>query len=1109
MWSKALKSFVTFGAIFTTSFVNKSDAKLVEFNHAISTSFGSPITFMADGSEMTSNPSQEYLKRIVDQTKNSNNPLLADGSIEDMIKKIANNNNKLLLSQEDHVNQDLPSCDVSLNEKNSGEVTVLLSISKCLNDSSIAMINDWIGSMKDESLAYFQNGEQLDVKFSTTMIPGACEARTERNEVGQEDIKTGEIALLSMEVTAKDLERIKMFEAHGRVLQTAPTQQEDIPIAVISFVNEDTSYQEILQYERTYRIQNNFNFQLKCSNGEFCGGKFQNCVFLSEDVDLWMYNPFTVTRAFHCATSLPGGVPVSYVDDDSLRQCYCACPAGFAQVTDEFGFLKCERRSPDECPCAWFNDVSYEIKLETKVDVCHFDKISSVYKIPAPFPTSNYVSDLRVNEKDNDILKLGPHISLNTYFLQGDTSTSAIYPWTNYQTQAKQYTDALTFSSFGVYALGLIAKDYEHTAECNGCLRINDYYRPHHTTICPSRLCENTTSIASCDGYTEGNAEMTVENLAKANAIVEQFYKFQKEAINDACSISNRCDLEEFSLKDFFSVTYDPNNYKSGTTCFDPKIATLSLFNKAKAKHTPFGTDALLQKTIPVAKNTCTRCCNFHVELKENWINYQCGGITPEPICEGLNTETCSLSQCVTVNGDTLATAETTINPILVKESEKVLGNLVQKGLQTYTQIHRSLECTKFGADENVEGKCTWTVKMKDIIQYRASLRSQYSIGYDAESYVYWRYRVEGDDGGWRLFEGNFDHVFNKAETKITIEAWTACGIVRKFFYYVHLHLHSEVRTCDKFDDMWYQTTVSRLPIMDVLCNYPKSDFGEITFDYHPNIGLQYARNKIQMNITQVKCSLNFQDRQPVVIVNVERENPEIVKRFAIELRNIGATTQCTHFHVACAFTYTKFGGNKTTQICQKDFTIKNCDAPLIDPLFGECQFETCAGNQQPGPYEACGGNVIKETEKITYMATNDVTCCKECGLEPKCTSILGLPLGQQDIKRCIPPSRNDYDGTGIDFDSISLMLEGVKNEDSGDNETMNMSIQKPSEKEDDPSSLSFMNSYHGTKDMALLGFALAGTVLMVVGILTIRRREAFQTAEEGYYHPLLENAAQ
>ncbi|KAJ0391907.1 hypothetical protein ATCC90586_012248 [Pythium insidiosum] len=612
-----------------------------------------------------------------------------------------------------------------------------------------------------------------------------------------------------------------------------------------------------------------------------------------------------------------------------------------------------------------------------------------------------------------------PEGAIHSKVDQGEIYTKE-FAWRDYQTSRVAKIDQIAFTEYGKYTLEMTASDYSDAATCTGCVAVVDEYRPRASTKCPVGFCDNTTSL--CDGHEKATSTLTADNLIEANKRVEQVYQFQREATNDGC-VEERCDLESHWRKDFFEETYSERDYKKqGSTCFDGEEIERDFLTNPSAKQNPLadsGEYGLVakQENTPVREGVCTRCCKYETKLREYWIDYTCGYEYDIRQCDGLESESCGFQQCLTIFGDTMAAASASIRPEVTAESEKVLKGLPEQGYQTFTQIHRALECSKFGGSDGV---CTFSAKLSDLLVTDQKSVAETKATVDAAEFVFWRYKIKGDEDGWRLYNPKDSsalptHQFDRAETKITVEAWTACGIVRKFYFYVHLHPHNEVEVCDEFSKMWYQSTASRLSVTTDLCTYPRSDFAELTFDYHPNIGLRYARSNLRMSIADVLCEAKYEGRtSSATLLHVSSGSFETVERFAFELLNRKKTRPATTVNVTCHFTYARTTGGRVTHSCDTAFTIRDCDAPEIDHPDAVCEFETCAGEAAPGPYEACGGRVVRATETDTVVtAMDDVECCQACSQPTVCKPLLGLAGASSDLKRCEPQGTGGYGHAG------------------------------------------------------------------------------------------------
>ncbi|KAF4318566.1 hypothetical protein BBO99_00007272 [Phytophthora kernoviae] len=953
-------------------------------------------------------------------------------------------------------------CTESESIQDNGEVTVVLAFSKCLNDTALGIVEQWVNQVKT-TISTVAGVSDLNINFQSTMVPGACEERSEQTKQGlggptivnqggtpatgaqtvapetattttPDLLAASTSILLADQVHPNDLKRLEAFPAFGDVMNLA---DDDIaltvkPLAVISFVTGEKSYGEVMQFEASAHVSKTFNFQI-CHGGTNCEGTFENCVKLEETVDLFMYNPFTVTRSLQCA-DLDGGVPVTYMDDYGTRQCFCSCPAGHELHMDDYGISSCVQVVEDTCPCVWATCDGFKHKVETDEAVCSFRGVATKWGLPVPFPTDGYVSDKRTTltegfldpritlkaEREQDAeykgtdirSAIGAYASLPLSFAQvmgldskassfspivpraDDTTThSKVKTWKDYQVNRDANIDDFEFTSYGKYHLEVT------------------------TTTCPKSFCDYVADPVHCTD----SAELTEANLDKAASLADQYFDFADKAKNDACSVNNRCDSKEFSQQDFFSSSYTSGDHNNAHKCFNKAGVISDLLVNDQTKSNPLITaDAPDNTAQPVPAGQCTRCCKMETALKEWWTDYRCGSDYDARYCEGDASQTCEFKQCLVVNGDTLATVTASITEEAKTESDAVLSQVEQQGYQTVTQIHRALDCTSFGG---TDGRCDFTAKLSELIDTTEHVNfDQYEHG-DPTEYIYWRFKLITEGSSWQLWKTakhdeydtlqyNDDDVqtFTAPETKIVIEAWTQCGLVRRFFFYVHLHVNSPVDVCDKFSDMWYQTTVSRLPIGTGICAYPGSDFAELTFDFHPNVGLQYSRTELRMKVSKVECTGTLEGRKPVTILSVTENSPEIVTRFAVTMLEKPTTEAATNFHVECAFMYTAYSGTEVSETCKRDFSISDCKGPAFDTPNAVCEYDECAGNDKAGLYEACGGTVIKADETCTIVEQGEKECCQGCAnSEITCTALLNLPNADADIKRCEPNAGGAY----------------------------------------------------------------------------------------------------
>lgn len=734
-------------------------------------------------------------------------------------------------------------------ERQGKSVTVLLLLSKCLNDSSLRMIDDWIADVKAKEYAFLQSGVASPLQFAATVVSGQCQEGNKPTGGGPQNSRapatvlessSTESLFMSEAVLEGDVKRVVRslgsFSRNDRVLVDLPDSTEtgdesERAVAVISFVNNAKSYDEVELFERKFKVAKAFNFQM-CEDGKsMCESPYKNAIPVRERVDLVFYSPFTVTHTYSCP-SLENGIPVGFIDAKQKHRCFCTCPADCEIQSAKDGHQFCAKTEcPDEPSCAW-NTHPYGFKHEvtTAIDQCAFDKIASAWGVPVPFPTDNYVADSRTNTLTRssngprvkvsraklpsqaydgarllslsslgavglferkvpppgviDLLDLLAMGDMTQYLIvpepvvamsadDGKQLNEREYTWAYYQSHRRDVIDGLTFSAYGKYALTLYAKDYTQNATCTGCLAIVDKFRPTATTACPTRLAESDA---------DGCAELTTATLSKADALVQSFFAFGEKATNDVCS-DNRCDENVWKKRDFFEPTFSdvkPSTAAQVKKLFKAATVRADLVAALKAQKNPLAksSDPTCAKpeSPPVASGQCKRCVSLSTALREYWTDFTCRYEYDVQKCEGDSTQKCSLEQCFVARGSSLASATAALTASTLKVSKAL-------GATAATEIRKPVgsQCTKVGG---INAACTIQLKLSQVIDAAASASIASVLGDDATSFVYWRYRVTST-GEWKLWKSTASEeseAFKDAETKVFIEAWTACGVVAPQF---------------------------------------------------------------------------------------------------------------------------------------------------------------------------------------------------------------------------------------------------------------------------------------------------------------------------------------
>lgn len=889
------------------------------------------------------------------------------------------------------------------------DVNVLVLISDC-SLADLDWIDAWVDNLSKEDSRYFARGAASNIKYVKRYVNGCGK-----------DVGPGRTKFKSNE---------------------APPPNT---IAAITFITGEKSLGKVKNYVKNKHIAMLIGFQ----NSKSLPNKIDGFSYYTSKETLDALNPYSAVRLLHCA-NLPNGVPTSYVDENGKRKCFCACPNGYK--LDSYD-AKCVATRDPKCECAWDKKKSgYTFTIEAgnkdeyegEYGSCSIQNLAGGKYLPVPIAIDNYVAYHRDNLRDGDLAtdRTGPRLELQTTNENGPTygevedaeevSGPTVFTWKDFLRDPKSKVDDITFSRAGKYSLELTAWDYSmDEAKCAACVVVLDKRRP---SINANYKCPKDCEADS----------LTTADLAKLQAAVTAVADLKEHADNDPCGSTKRCDKDARTIKEFVDAANQGEtkaNHENVDSVFGADAVISDLLEKLK----PSPLDATAPSGVASTVSTsCSRCIDLSTELKEWWTEYSCKGGYEEPTCDG--DAKCSTKQCLHVDGTDIATATSSIDSGVVEKSKNVVKHLnndeakpdadLEAKYSLGDTVHVALHCTKFksSADATVaDGEtCDYTAKISDLIDIDASWASAlFPAAADVDKYVKWHYQVDG--GSWKAWDpaaGTGEHTFHTQLSKITIEAWTQCGMVKKFEYYVKLHLNNEIKVCEHFPKMWYQTTSPPLlALPNSFCMFPKSDFAEVSFDYHPNIGLDFDVEKFQMSISRVVCTMKYHGHEEVTVVDTTGADKsttlEIVKQFAINGVEKATTNEDTQLSVECTFTYTrKPDGNTVDHLCPLDFVIKDCTPPVIvdKPCAyeGKCDYTQCseAGSGGPDLFQSCEGNRITQNSAgdKTVLTTGEATCCESCTAPfgTACVSIQEFPPYISEkfspIKRCEPVETHAYD---------------------------------------------------------------------------------------------------
>ncbi|KAG9416624.1 hypothetical protein AC1031_001015 [Aphanomyces cochlioides] len=882
-------------------------------------------------------------------------------------------------------------------------VDVVFAVSKCLDTSTIVLFSKWMQKLANAERKFLTGGKTCDVTFSTVLL-------TEGKTASSSHLTVDEIS--------------KYFTPFGNVycsLNEFGQNYTKSPAAIVSLFGDKDTHDAIVAYEEECNVHTVFNFYV-CSGGvsaSACQSAHSaiadDSVLLPQEADLFQHNPFKTVQSFHCAKSLPNGLPVVYVDPDGHRQCYCKCPSGFEETIED-GQRVCVRSPKENCACYWSGrKYSYDITRATdgKSDAnsCRIGNLYPKTISRIPYPRSNYVSFSRTNDgdlNDDTATKGSPLVKVQVSQVQPlPSSKSPIvlardYPWSYFVAHRDTIGNNISFSTPGIYSIKMTAQGYHAAADCEVCLAVVDRFRPTSRAKCPAPVCDQPSCLDSTAVLKpQAVAEYSAKNIQAAQAVLDAHFAYSsaENVVNDVCG-EERCDFKRFSRKAMFDSVYVPDaSFPSGNSCFVDKITPDIV---TRLQQSPFGSDlGSLNVARPVPDNQCTRCCKLETKLQEYWHDYQCGNATaPAKVCSGSDAG-CVTEQCLVALGSTFFTATADIKPDYKTVTKELIAQVFpDKGYQSATEIHLLLECSSFGKTN--EGKCAHVARIQELLAVSSTLNDR-TVLVDDKQYVFWRFNVDGGD--WRSIDDKQLLTFDGEHAVLRLEAWSQCGLVKKFVFHIYLHLNQRICLNDEFDGMWYQASSNADATGGALCNYFESDFAELTFDFNPLAGLVVNETQtLPWVSTGVSCAVQYETtKAPALLFESKSRNCSLIRRFSFQMQSVPTTRADTTFTISCNFTYeSTYQANKTQSLpASKSFTIKNCDKPDWDCPFGLCA-DKCAASGAVAPFYACQGRTVyASTKEETVVAFQKKTCCDSCG-SAQCQPLFGGLNEEEDVYRCV-----------------------------------------------------------------------------------------------------------
>ncbi|KAJ8528691.1 hypothetical protein ON010_g14638 [Phytophthora cinnamomi] len=663
----------------------------------------------------------------------------------------------------------------------------------------------------------------------------------------------------------------------------------------------------------------------------------------------------------------------------------CQCPPDQEVGDGDVCVDKCYWRPGNAgYSCAWSNQDSTPLTLNGDCEV------------DAPVASDVYVNDERANQYDSNFRSQDPLIELGS--TPRGTSDSSAYQttWRNYALTPSLLEDSVTFSSFGVYDLSMVATNYRKRATCSSCIAIVDDYQPT-----PIESCQTAGKVLV--DYSSNNLDATI----KAEAAFKSFYDdanvLDNGDVDEATGANVRDDDQTAQVQDFFATEFSDVDFE--TSCFASSFATDLI---AKMTNT-FDPNDLLE---------CKRCCHKTTTLGGTYYDYSCDASPAElKHFEGRDEDSCSFDRCITMTGSALVDTTTTITDTANVKSQKIVDGLPDSVQLDGSTIHRSIPCTTHDATNPA---CAFRAQIDTLFKPSASWNKDLGVpdNYAVDDYVRWNYYV--GIGGVQEWNPQDVLEFTDSSTDVVVRAYTQCGLVAEFEFQVVLYPHNSHDACASFDAKWVLAALSSNQVTPISpsdkpasCAYPGSDFAVATFTYDIDDIMTHSTSHVQGTYTDVKCyatvaSAGHLDDVSEVELPLGSWTPgtkiNLAEQLALELVHEPSTALDTDVRLRCDFTFQHYDETTTvTEPCKHEITITECSEPEIEQRGDEvCTDGKCLDPVgAPGPYEACGGVVVTTTsesdETKTAIKAVDDTCCAACSTTLYCNA---LPEAS-GVKRC------------------------------------------------------------------------------------------------------------
>lgn len=710
-----------------------------------------------------------------------------------------------------------------------------------------------------------------------------------------------------------------------------------------------------------------------------------------------------VVRFFPCSET-PGAISEPFKDANGKAQYVCVCPSGTALAN---GACQAVTSSSGASTCYWDgSNTGYSCKWSS-ADASSMRLVSDC-GAAIRVPTDNYVASGRVNKHDGDALLVDPMIKVQAQLLGSSSTLSVAKTWQEFTSQPKAALDAIAFCSFGVYSLAMTASDYKQSASCSGCVAVVDSVPPRAIQPCAT----------STWGSPESNpAILTTASLQEAMTKETSFSGFAATSNVKNNAGGSFWDDKTRTMRDFYSSDFTA--LPSDTSACFPSQLAQSLLGHTTTKVNPL-TAGLSEDAL--SKLTCTRCCSKTSTLKEFYYDYKCGADPTNAEKKTTTGDSCAFGHCLRVQAASLVDASAQISDAANTGSTAVLNSLTSPTTTALDgkTIRRTVPCTSFGGST-----CSFSATLGSLFALTTAWKSEFpgsegtALKHDAGAYVFWRYKVSGDDV-WRAWDATTSVKFAATSTTVSLQAWTRCGMVKEFSFSLVQYLHAaQTSACNSFASMWQQVAASGVataPSTASMCMFDiNSNFASLLFSYSGVAQAAATPNTVKSSVKSVSCSIKVTDSATSIATVTGKSLPltassstAIAQYFGIELVSYGSSTT-TKVRSECVFTFHPFGIASTDasldekDSCSYDFSVSTCSTNNGNGNM--CSPGKCSASDGLSACKACKGVVFTATNSAaTVQKTSWASCCTDCTNQKTlvCTAVAGVPSTVADpVGRC------------------------------------------------------------------------------------------------------------